>query len=125
MTHEIRAEDGIYRRKYNAKRRQVNRLETRLTALKGISPNDEDDDEEEDSPAEATALAMLATPATVFLANEMERDCAAAENVMREFERDEDDGNNGINIVMASGPAVHLPSFFDDNYFSPLRTGGH
>jgi hypothetical protein len=26
LTHEIRAEDGICRRKYNAKRRQVNRL---------------------------------------------------------------------------------------------------
>ena len=38
---------------------------------------------------------MLATHATEFLANEMERECASMDNVPQASERGDDDGNNG------------------------------
>jgi hypothetical protein len=76
LTQEYRVEDGNYRRKYNAKRRQVKRLKSRLTKWEGIYAEEKDDAEEEDSPEEATVLAMLATQATVLPANKMERESA-------------------------------------------------
>ena len=72
LTHEIRAEDGAFRKKYNAKRRQVARLKKLLNEhgtaqLQGLVADDEDDKEDAQDDVASTLL-QLANEATQFLA---------------------------------------------------------
>ena len=74
LTHEIRAEDGVYKKKYNAKRRQMNRIKKKLEENKiyidGVGT------EEAEEKVVASSLMELANEATEFLAREIEGDAA-------------------------------------------------
>ena len=75
LTHEILAEDGVYRKKYNAKRRQLQRVKKRLEE-KHIYIEEVGTEEEEDNKEVASDLMVLANEATEFLAREIEEEAA-------------------------------------------------
>ena len=119
LTHEIRAEDGAFRKKFNAKRRQVTRLKKLLdehgtAELKEMTARDdvvhhEDDDDEDDV---ASTLVQLANEATEFLAKgledeEMEMDDPEPFSSPEDSPKADHDYNG------------HQP-IFTDNYYSPL-----
>jgi len=75
LTSQIRAEDDVFRRRYLASRRQVNRLQQKLRELTTdieVEDGDEIDDGFDRDDAEgASALALLATEANEILVREL------------------------------------------------------
>ena len=124
LTHEIRAEDGAFRKKYNAKRRQVQRLEKILNehgtaqVKKLVASVDQEDDVEQPDQGErpgdaASALMQLANCAEDFLAKGLEQE-ACAEDVQV------------IDTQMHSPTPEPRPghgermTILTENYYSPL-----
>ena len=86
LTHEILAEDGVYRKKYNAKRRELNRVKKKL-GEKNIYVDGVGTEEEAEEKAVASSLMVLANEATEFLAREIEGE--AAEGTTMEADAEE------------------------------------
>ena len=87
LSHEILAEDGVYRKKYNAKRRELNRVKKKL-GKKNIYIDGVGTEEEAEEKAVASSLMVLANEATEFLAREIEG-VEAAEGTTMEADAEE------------------------------------